>query len=78
MSGLLVSLWIFSYVGIQYRSSYVRFVGITVDIFLCRNILQVLLRAVCQHHCGCFPMYEYIAGPPMSGLSTSLWMFSFV
>ena len=43
MSGLSVSMWIFSYARIYYRSSYERFVGITVDVFLCMNILQVLL-----------------------------------
>ena len=43
ISGILVSLWIFSYVEIYCRSSYERFVCITVDVFLCMNILEVLL-----------------------------------
>ena len=46
--------------------------------FICMNILQVLLCAVCWYHCGCFHMHDYIAGPPMSGLSASLWMFPYI
>ena len=43
MSSLLLSMWKFSYARIYCRSSYERFVGVTVDVFLCINILKVLL-----------------------------------
>ena len=43
MSGLSLSMWILSYARIYCRSSYERFVVVTVDVFLCMNILKVLL-----------------------------------